>query len=176
MGDDTREHRLPPPAFPPGQRRRVSTNSGPRTPPGALPSDDRGRSPRDPTARLQDPVEQAFISPDEPLPERKIELAPEFADAPAQPSSDDREGEVVGMDLDPHTRPIEVVWGGDPHVMELVEAVDRLAEALRRKGEAGLRAELSMSRFEATLRAYCVGYLAGRRAEDPPETDAHEAF
>lgn len=25
-----------------------------------------------------------------------------------------------------------------------------------------------MTRFEATLRAYCVGYLAGRRAEDPP--------
>jgi hypothetical protein len=26
-----------------------------------------------------------------------------------------------------------------------------------------------MSRFEATLRAYCVGYLAGRRAEDEAE-------
>jgi hypothetical protein len=25
-----------------------------------------------------------------------------------------------------------------------------------------------MSRFDTTLRAYCVGYLAGRRAEDPP--------
>jgi hypothetical protein len=53
--------------------------------------------------------------------------------------------------------------------MEVVEAVRKLAEALGRKGEAGLRTTPSMSRFEATLRAYCVGYLAGRRAEDEAE-------
>jgi len=51
-------------------------------------------------------------------------------------------------------------------VIELIGAVGRLAEALKRKGEAGLKAQPHMSRFEATLRAYCLGYLAGRRAED----------
>jgi hypothetical protein len=30
-----------------------------------------------------------------------------------------------------------------------------------------------MSRFEATLRAYCVGYLAGLRAEDEVEAGEH---
>jgi hypothetical protein len=168
MGDDAKENRLPPPAFPPGQRRRAHPNSGPRTPSATSPSGDRAHS-------AGDPMSQAFISPDEPLPERKLELTPEFAKPAVQPT-EGNEGEVVGMDLDPHTSPIEVVWGGDPHVMELVESVNKLAEALRRRGEAGLRAEPSMSRFEATLRAYCVGYLAGRRAEDPPESPPDEAF
>jgi hypothetical protein len=52
--------------------------------------------------------------------------------------------------------------------MEVSEAVAKLAEALRRRGESGLRATPEMTRFEATLRSYCVGYLAGRRAEEPP--------
>jgi hypothetical protein len=51
-----------------------------------------------------------------------------------------------------------------------------LAESLNRKGEAGLRANLEMSRFEATLRSYCVGYLAGRRAEDPLPPEIEEAL
>lgn len=177
MGDDTRGNRLPPPAFPPGQRRRAYTNSVPRKPPPTpSPSGDGALiSPGNPIPPRQDPVEQAFISPDEPLPERKVELAPEFAD-PGVASSEDSEGEVVGMDLDPHTDPIEVVWGGDPDVLELVASVTKLAEAIRRKGEAGLKATPSMTRFEATLRAYCVGYLVGRRAEDRPESAADEAF
>jgi hypothetical protein len=57
-----------------------------------------------------------------------------------------------------------------------MEAVSKLAESLNRKGEAGLRANLEMSRFEATLRSYCVGYLAGRRAEDPLLPEIEEAL
>jgi hypothetical protein len=53
----------------------------------------------------------------------------------------------------------------DPHVIEVITAVAKLAEGLRHRGEAGLHASPDMSRLEATLRAYCVGYLAGRRAE-----------
>ena len=99
---------------------------------------------------------------------------PEFAEY-ATPSPDEGEGEVVGMDLDAHTDPIEIIWGGDPHVMELIEAVGKLAEGLKHRGEAGLKTKASMTRFEATLRAYCVGYLVGRRAEDPAAA-ADEGF
>jgi hypothetical protein len=115
-------------------------------------------------------VEQAFISPDDPIPERRLDLTPAFADF-ATPSPEDGDGEVVGMDMDSHTEPAELVAAGDPHVRELIDAVGKLAEALRRKGEAGLRVQPDMVRFDATLRAYCVGYLAGRRAEDPQDPD-----
>lgn len=172
MSENTNESRLPPPAFPPGMRRHVHRNSGGAeaqetqeeaadafiSPDAPLPERGQGGG--------TSPLGGAFISPDEPIPERKIELAEEFQSATSGIDPDD-EGVVVGMDLDPHLEVEEVVSGGDPHVMELMEAVGKLSDALRRKGEAGLRAAPGMSRFEATLRSYCVGYLAGRRAEDP---------
>jgi hypothetical protein len=78
---------------------------------------------------------------------------------------------VTGIGSDPHMDPEELATGGDPHVLEVVQAVGRLAEALKRRGEAGLRTTMDMSRFDATLRAYCVGYIAGRRAEDDAQLD-----
>lgn len=167
MTDKPSEKRLPPPAFPPGQRRRVHSNStghrdaierGPGAPDAEM------ISPDDPIPVRRDPIEQAFILPDEPIPERRIELAPEFADY-ARPTPEDGEGEVVSMDLDAHLDPIEAVSAGDPIVAEVVEVVSKLAESLQRKGEVGLRTKHGMTRFESTLRAYCVGYIVGRRAE-----------
>lgn len=58
--------------------------------------------------------------------------------------------------------------GLDPHVAELSGRVAALGEALRSDGEAALRVEPGMDRFDATLRAYCVGYLASRRRGDAP--------
>lgn len=113
-----------------------------------------------------DPLGSALISPDDPIPERKIELAEAFRDEALIEA--DEQGEVVGMDLDPHLERAEIVSGGDPHVMEVIAAISKLAAGLKRRGEAGLRSTSEMSRFEATLRSYCVGYLAGRRAEEPP--------
>lgn len=119
-------------------------------------------------------LEDASISPDDPMPERKIDLvAGLLSEAPLD---DTEQGEVVGMSLNAHIDQEEVVAGGDSHVVELMEAVSKLAESLNRKGEAGLRANLEMSRFEATLRSYCVGYLAGRRAEDPLPPEIEEAL
>jgi hypothetical protein len=112
-----------------------------------------------------DPIRAAFISPDEPLPERKIELRPDFRDdVTLEPGE---AGIVVGMDMDDQLEHDEVVSGGDPHLMEVMAAVAKLAEDLRQRGEAGLRASAGLSRLEATLRSYCVGYLVGRRAEEP---------
>lgn len=51
----------------------------------------------------------------------------------------------------------------DPYVVELARAVRKLSEALHARGEAGLRSLPEMTRFEATLRAYCVGYLTRAR-------------
>lgn len=151
--------RLPPPAFPPGMK-RVTMRRKP-----AAPND----------------LSSAFISPDDPLPERDGNVpddafispdAPiERVSAPRPVALDMEEFDpddvvVTGIGDDAHLDPDELALGFDPHVLEVVEKVGKLAEALKRKGEAGLRSTPDMSRFEATIRAYCVGYLAGRRAEE----------
>lgn len=169
---------LPPPAFPPGARRTVpaaprARNSeevpGARTlPDEPLPERD-GDVPADAFISPDDPIASrgwkgdsgAFISPDEPIrprPPRSGPLVHETVDL--------EEGVVTGMGDDAHLDPEELAMGFDPHVLEVVDMVGKLAEALKRKGEAGLRTTPDMSRFEATLRSYCVGYLAGRRVED----------
>jgi hypothetical protein len=112
--------------------------------------------------------EDAFISPDEPIPHRAPVKAGQSFEVEG---FDSGEGFVTGMGNDAHLAPEELALGGDPHLMELYEKVAKLAEALRRRGEAGLRATADMDRFEATLRAYCVGYVAGRRAGDPPPAE-----
>ncbi len=103
----------------------------------------------------------AFISPDDPLPSRDrtvpwLEL-----------TADQMEDVVVtGMGDDAHLDPEELSAGGDFDVMMLTEKIAKLAESLKRKGEAGLRSKPDMDRFDVTLRAYCVGYLAGRRSDE----------
>ncbi len=174
MSDSTNQPWLPPPAFPPGQRRHAHRQAGPRQEPD--PGDASAMiAPEDPIPLRRDPIEQAFILPDEPIPERKIDLPPDFADHASAPT-DPWEGEVVGMDLDADTEPVEVVTTHDPRVEEIAVAVAKLSQALHRKGEAGLKTSPEMSRLEATLRAYCLGYLAGRRVEDAgPEVGGSES-
>ena len=176
MSEISKDSRLPPPAFPPGSRKHRSRNStGPVTAEKGSRSGEGEAfiSPDEPLPDRVDPFSDALISPDEPLPERREEMSDAFIDAHAAAVG---EGEVVGMNMDPHLEPEESVSGGDPHVIELMEAVAKLAQAVRQKGEAGLRATPEMTRFESTLRAYCVGYLAGRRAEEPPEPQVEEAL
>ena len=150
--------RLPPPGFPPGSRKTTAHLD----------------------AAEADDMSSAFISPDDPIPDRTGEVPREAflspdepmrretpGTAPAETETDEfDEGVVTGMGDDAHMALEELTLGFDPHVLGLVDQVVRLAEALKHKGEAGLRSTPGMSRFEATLRAYCVGYLAGRRAED----------
>ena len=180
MSDEKKEARLPPPAFPPGNRRHISANSNhhPRSVPAGDSGDDGFISPDDPLPPRRDVVDDAFISPDDPLPERGPDtvfeafISPDDPLPPRHGDDDDEEGVVTGMGDDPHMDPEELVTGGDPHVMEVTGAIERLSAALRKKGEAGLKAAPHMSRLEATLRAYCVGYIAGRRAEE--ETDKRD--
>ena len=167
MSENSNGSRLPPPAFPPGTRRHaVRSALRPEAVEASASADVAFILPDDALPPRADPMGDAFISPDEPIPERKIELLPEFeTDVRFEPGE---EGVVVGMDLDTHLDEAEIVSGGDPHVIELMSAVANLAESLQSRGEAGLRATPEMSRFEATLRSYCVGFLAGRRADGPP--------
>ncbi len=176
--------RLPPPAFPPGSRRKVFKNS-PASAPQATPkpavTDDAFISPDDPIPTRSDKVASAFILPDDPMPERRPDAMTSAFISPEDPipkrealgvrrtMGKPEEGVVTGIGSNAHMDQGELAAAGDPHVMELTEAVGKLAQALRRKGEAGLRSSPDMSRFDATLRAYCVGYLAGRRAEAEPE-------
>lgn len=173
MSDEKKETRLPPPAFPPGARKHLHTNSNSRPPSEARAKPAGGDgfiSPDDPIPPRRDTIGDAFISPDDPMPARRPDAVFEAFISPDDPmparhDEEPEEGVVTGIGDNPHLEPEELISGGDPHVIELIGAVGRLAEALKRKGEAGLRTTPHMSRFEATLRAYCLGYLAGRRAE-----------
>ncbi|MSR36480.1 MAG: hypothetical protein EXR95_07550 [Gemmatimonadetes bacterium] len=155
--------RLPPPAFPPGQR-------------GAPPV--RARRPAD--ARLtgsegaggeeEGVPDDAFISPDEPIVRSGSRIAAGAFISPDDPmrAREDMDAEdavATGIGDDPHLgqEDLALARHADPHVADLVVRVGRLADSLRDLGEAGLRVTPDMGRFDATLRAYCVGYLAAQR-------------
>jgi len=149
---------LPPPSFPPGAKRV----NAPRAQPGSEDLSAALIHPDDPIPqRTGDVPDHAFISPDEPIRQR----APHSGTLVREVIDPD-EVVVTGIGDDAHMDPDELAAGFDPHVLEVVDQVGKLAEALKRRGEAGLRSTPEMTRFEATLRAYCVGYLAGRRAAD----------
>ena len=176
MSSERKNSRLPPPAFPPGTRKTVHKNSTGSRKPSADARVEAAAfiSPDEPLPPRNDKVAKAFISPDDPLPPRGVGetgafVSPEGALLHPTPAPDDEEGVVTGMGFDAHMEPGEIASGGDPYVIEVAHAVGKLADAVKRKGEAGLRATPGMSRLEATLRAYCVGYIAGRRAEDEEE-------
>ncbi|MDA1221198.1 MAG: hypothetical protein O3B85_04175, partial [Planctomycetota bacterium] len=152
--------RLPPPALPPGQRASHSRRNHRPVQEASVQGvpDEAFISPDEPIERSGFRIaEGAFISPDEPLPDRS-----EMLDSAV-------ERMVTGMGDDAHLgeEDLAVSRHGDPSVTDLVLKVGRLAEQLRDKGEAGLRTTPDMTRFEATLRVYCVGYLAGQREIKP---------
>ena len=153
--------RLPPPAFPPGSRsthRRSVQLNEPGGEEAGVP-DEAFISPDEPIVRTGTRMaSDAFISPDDPIAHR----AP--IDTGDEVMSFD-EGTVTGIGDDAHLGREELALTrySDEHVAEIVRRVGRLADALRDRGEAGLKTTPDMSRFEATLRAYCVGYLAAQR-------------
>ncbi len=155
--------RLPPPAFPPGSRKLHVKPQEAETPSGSM--DDAFISPDEPMPERSDFPEDAFISPDAPIERVTRETATAFEDDEAFDADDIV---VTGMGHDAHLDPEELAMAGDPHVMEVSAVVSKLAADLKQKGEAGLRASPDMGKFESTLRGYCVGYLAGRRAEEEP--------
>jgi len=148
--------RLPPPAFPPGSRKIHARRKDPKAESEGLGG--AFISPDEPLPKRSEFPEDAFISPDAPI--ERVAAAVDAAEQDAD------EVVVTGMGNDAHLEPEDLAMAGDPHVMEVSEVVSRLAADIKRKGEAGLRATPDMGRFEATLRGYCVGYLAGRRAEE----------
>ncbi len=168
MSDENTGSRLPPPAFPPGSRKHGSNNSAGQSSAGSM--GDGFISPDDPIPERHELSEEgpasessdaAFISPDAPIPHREPVIG-----SSGLPQFDSEGGVVTGMGDDEHVAPDELAAGGDPYVMDLVQKVGKLAEALKSQGEAGLRSSPDMDKFETTLRGYCVGYLAGRRVED----------
>lgn len=175
--DGRRSRPLPPPSFPPGSKGvgvpRVQPASDDLSGALILPDDPipqrAARVPDEAFIAPDEPIvrrpagtpDDAFISPDEPI-RRRPPRAPKLAEEGIRPD----EVVVTGIGDDAHLEPDELAAGFDPHVLEVVDEVTKLAEALRRKGEAGLRTGPDTTRFGATLRSYCVGYLAGRRAAD----------
>jgi hypothetical protein len=55
------------------------------------------------------------------------------------------------------------IAAGDRHVAELARMVRKLADGLSNRGEVALKATPDLTPFEATLRAYCVGFLSRAR-------------
>lgn len=133
------------------------TSQGRRLPPPAFPSvGGKGPSRRRHQAASQE-LGDAYISPDDPVPLRHQPVEMEDIDP--------EEVVVTGIGDDAHLDRLEILPGGDPFVLEVLETLEKLAEAIRRRGKAGLHVTPGMTRFEATMRAYCVGYLAGRAGE-----------
>lgn len=169
-GDGRGRDALPPPAFPPGQRRGpVPTHrpeGGEDDVEGSVPDDAFIRPDQD------EALDDAFIAPDAPVVRTGAPSVPEdFEEVMGRISAHGlSSGEIVvtGIGDDPHMNadPYMQRWG-DPHLAQLMAAVTRLAQDLREEGEAGLQTEPGMSPFEATLRAYCVGYLGGLRDHEP---------
>ena len=174
---------LPPPAFPPGsERRRTPAEEGsvpedafisPDAPirHGSIP-DDAIFSPDDPVVRSGTRMpEDAFFDPDQPVVRAAPPTTPEDFEEVVAGHADDEDGDVVvtgmSMDSSPRTRAGRF---DDPHVEMLYARLVGLVKGVKEKGEAGLRTSPDMSRFEATLRGYCVGYLAGLR--ENPDRDA----
>ncbi len=164
--------RLPPPAFPPGSARRRTVGSG-RLMADAADDSEEGAIPADAFFSPDDAVvrsgirvpDDAFFSPDQPVVRQTPPTKPEDFEAVMDRSSgDDGDGVIVtGMGLDSHVRKGGEMKLKDPHVERVYVALKALTRAIRERGEAGLRTTNEMSRFEATLRGYCVGYLAGLR-------------
>jgi hypothetical protein len=176
--------------FPPGDRRRQVTR--PATPglngTDGVPEDafimpdeplprDEERPTDDPfepevwsSAKAAELVDEALISPDAPIVRRE---------PPKKPADFERvvrgraplkldDVTVTGIGDDAHLEDDDLVTddGVERHVRELTRYIERLGDALRLRGEAGLRTTADMTRFEATLRAYCVGYLTRVREEE----------
>lgn len=172
LEDFERARALPPPAFPPGfrrvsvrrrlerqGRREIAPLPGGQAMERATFPDEAFISPDEPIARERST--DAYISPDEPIPHREPRSHTESGEA-----IDPDDVVVTGMGDDPHLEPEELALTDDSALTALTEQVVALAEALRLQGETGLREHPGMSRFEATLRAYCIGYLQGRRADE----------
>ncbi len=161
--DERSGNHMPPPAFPPGRRRvqfRRHMEQADASRPGEGDLDEALISPDDPWPARAGALEGAFISPEDPIPERTSSSPESELEAEAD------EGVVTGIGSDAHVHPDELAHGGDPYVQEVTDAVRKLAASLQQKGEAGLKTKTDMSRLEAQLRSYCVGYLAGRRVQD----------
>jgi len=166
MSPSEHDDRLPPPAFPSGIARarpaspteEAERSKGEGMPEGAVISPE---APLERAPRLDD----AFIPPD----------APVVRDGPVHPPEDyetvmHREGDdevvVTGIGSESSVPEGDEV-PLDPYLERVVTELEALVEALRRKGEAGLRTEPEMSRFETTLRGYCMGYLAALQDAAP---------
>lgn len=182
--------RLPPPMFPGGAPPRPA----PPPPPQAaaeppleileadgldgvpsdafiLPDEPIRRSDPDEAPDAAATFDEALIDPDAPIVRQAPPRLPDDWERVLRGGGEDEEGVVTGIG-DAADEALEeelallAAADGDPHVSELIRAVRRLADGLAARGEAGLRSTPEMSRFETTLRAYCVGYLTRAREEE----------
>lgn len=140
--------------------------------PGGGPSEEATSSAADEWSREEaEGIDGAFIHPDTPIVRTGPPSTPaDYEDVlRGQGSISPEEVVVTGIGDDPHLEDEELErleHFGDVYVADLSAALDRLADAVRVRGEAGLKSSPDMSPFEVTLRAYCVGYLSGRREEE----------
>jgi hypothetical protein len=97
----------------------------------------------------------AIISPDDPIVRTgPVAVPDDFEKVMEKGAVEDVVVTGIGTDraaAGPDGEPI------DPYVARVVRELAVLASGLRRRGEVALRVEPDMTRFETTLRGYCVG-------------------
>lgn len=141
---------LPPPAFPPGARRREVA--------------ERVSNPAPLSGREEKEIpDGAFISPDAPI-RMEARGIPDAAfispDDPLVPVQRNEEGQVTGLGL--LANPISKSGPSrrqTPSIHELPYLLDQLAEQLHESGERALEVHAEMGHFQAALRSFLRGYL-----------------
>lgn len=153
--------RLPPPAFPPGNRRawvpratRATAGDDSGLPEGAV------IGPDEPVRRIGDEFdEEAFISPDDPI----DQAAGGASGSPGTQGDTDESVEVTGIgSSDPDAYRSVATYAGPRDPEQVANVLDELANSLREQGTAALTTPPHLSPFESALRGFLGGYMVGR--------------
>jgi hypothetical protein len=108
--------------------------------------------------------EEALIHPDTPIVRTSAPRTAETFEQVVRGAAE--EAVVTGIGEAPRwERALDqlAIREGDPDVAELTRMVRKLSDGLSTRGEVALKATPDLTPFEATLRAYCVGFLSRAR-------------
>jgi hypothetical protein len=165
QGDEKPGVHLPPPAFPPGNRRTHTRRNRNSTVEGEVEGSDQFPadafiSPDEPIVRVAEFPDDAFISPDEPI----VQRDPHEIEMEEDEEVDPDEVVVTGMGGETvydKTASTPAAFRDDEY-LELADRLEALAHQIRERGIAALVVRSDTHTFDAVLRSLVAGFMAGR--------------